>query len=431
MNRITARSILVIGGLGAVIYGFPGYLNNESALQLGQARTGHYDDAVPPLMARYWHFTDQLYHGQLPMLLLQIALLLWGARGLLATRFSPRASAIAAVALLWFFPVLAPMVLVCKEAQMAGWLLAGTMLMLRPSARARTGGLVMLIVGSGVCGSAAWAIAPLVILVVRNAAIRGFLRTVMLSVLLVAGVIGISHVIDRHYTDRAVHPWERATASHDLAGTLCYAPHMTDSQVESLLAGLALQKHEAIQGRFCNGWSPRHPLTNNPETSIFDLAPTNSDLAARGELRWRLIRRFPGAFATQRWKVMQELVGLGRVPPDDAVIQTYWGTEAQGHRLFTDAKPSNLQHWIGGWVAAWATTMWFRPWVYFVVGLVVLGIGVARRDGLVTAIAASGLLSELHVALNAVDAQYRFSSWSIICTALAVLLVLGRLRWRG
>lgn len=431
MNRITARLILVIGGLGAVIYGFPGYLNNESALQLGQARTGHYDDAVPPLMARYWHFTDQLYHGQLPMLLLQIALFLWGAHGLLATRFTPRASAFAAVALLWFFPVLAPMALVCKEAQMAGWLLAGTMLMLRPSARARTGGLVMLIVGCGVCGAAEWASVPLVILVVRYTGIRGFVRTVMLSALLVAGVIGIAHVIDRHYTDRAVHPWERMTASHDIAGTLCYAPHMTDAQLEALLAGLDLQKHEAIQGRFCNGWSPRHPLTTNPETSIFDLAPTNADLAARGAIRWRLIRQFPAAFATQRWKVVQELVGRGRVPPDDAAIQTYWGNEEQGHHLFVDAKPSLVQHWLGGWIAAWATTMWFRPWVYVLVGGVVLVFGVIRRDSLVTAFAASGLLAELHATLACGDAQYRYSHWLIACTALAVVLVLGRSRWRG
>ncbi|MFT3694635.1 MAG: hypothetical protein QM831_15910 [Kofleriaceae bacterium] len=431
MTKITAKLILLIGGLGAVIYGFPGYLNNEAALQLGQARTGHYDDVVPPLMARYWHLTDQLYHGQLPLLILQIALVLWGAYGLIATRFTERASAIAAVLLLWFPPVLAPMSIVCKEAQMAGWLLAGTMLMLRPSARARVGGLVMLVVACAVCHAAVWAVIPLVVMIVRSAAVRGFARTMLVSLVLIVAITMIARAVDAFYTDRETHTWERIVVSHDIAGTLCYSPHHTDDETAKLLAGLDLQKDIAIQGRFCNGWSPRHPLTSNPEISVFDLSPRASDFAARTAVLHRLVRTYPASYATQRWKVIQELVGLGRTPPDDTVIQTYWGNEEQGHHLFVDAKPSQLQHWLGGWIAAWGTTALFRPWAYFLIAFAMLLFAAWKRDGMVAAFAASGLIGELTVAMTSVEAQFRFSHWLIASTCLAVIFVLGRSRWRG
>ncbi|HEY0254347.1 MAG TPA: hypothetical protein VGC41_22620, partial [Kofleriaceae bacterium] len=169
MKWLSPRNILAVGTLGALAYAFPGYMNFDSGGQLAQARAGHYDDWHPPVLARYWRITDQIFHGPLPLLVLQLALFTWGAYGILRMRFSPRASAFATLALLWFPPLLAPMAAVWKDAQMAGWLLAGTMLMLRPSARARLGGAVLLVIGCAVRDNAMAALPPLMLLVAYHA----------------------------------------------------------------------------------------------------------------------------------------------------------------------------------------------------------------------------------------------------------------------
>src|SRR3954463_7774096 len=81
LGRISPAAILIAGTAVAVVYGFPGYMNFDSAEQLRQARNGVYDDWHPPMMARYWHFSEKLMAGPLPLLLLQVALFMWGLHG--------------------------------------------------------------------------------------------------------------------------------------------------------------------------------------------------------------------------------------------------------------------------------------------------------------------------------------------------------------
>ena len=83
MRAWTPRSILAIGFVGFVLYGFPGFMSTDSVNQLHEARTGLYSNAHPPLMAAQWTVLDAIVSGPLLMLLLQGGLMLWGLYALL------------------------------------------------------------------------------------------------------------------------------------------------------------------------------------------------------------------------------------------------------------------------------------------------------------------------------------------------------------
>lgn len=427
MNRPGPRTILAVGVIGAIAYAFPGYLNYDSSSQLAQARIGRYDDWHPPLMARYWRITDQFFHGPLPLLILQLVLFVWGVYGLLRMRFSERAAALATVVLLWFPPVLTVMAAVWKDAQMAGWLLAGTMLVLQPSARGRLGGVVMLVIGCGVRDNAIAALPSLMVLAVASVGVRGLIRRCAIAFVVFLSILGAARLLDHVYTDHRAYGWSATNAIHDIAGTLCYAPHLTDDQVAGLLEGVPLKQHEAIQGRMCLDYDPRWWFAlSYDDKAMFEATPDQADRDARAAAYRRIVRAYPGAFATHRWNVTRELLGLGHAVPDEPVIQSFAGQQAQAEKLHVDSSLSKVQRVLGREFVSMSHTMWFRPWVYLAIGLCMLGYAIVKRDGLVAALVASGLTYELSFALGAAGAPYRYSHWMIVMCCLAAVIVFGQ-----
>lgn len=433
LDRISARMILWVGALGTLAYGYPGYLNYDSNNQLEQARTGLYDDWHPPFMARYWRVSDQIVHGPFPLFILQTAMFLWGLSGILKIRFSPRVSAIGAVALMWFPPVLVVMGAVWKDSQMAAWLIYGTMLMLRPSARARTGGAVLLVIGCAVRDNAMTALPPLILLIVAYAAVRGFWKIVGTGIVLFALIAGGGIWLNKHYTDGRAHAWWRANAIHDIAGTMCFAPPLSDEQAKVLLAGIPLRKSEDIQAWMCRQYMPRwwFPLSFG-ENPLFAVVPDQDDMDARSAAYIRLIERYPAAFARHRWNVTRELLGFGEIVPDEPVIQSFAGTPDQALLDRTEGSLSKVQRVLGRRFLRMAqpAKLWFRPWAYLAIGLCMLGYAIVKRDGLVAALVGSGILYEVSYVLGAAGAPYRYSHWMITMCCLATLVVFGQ-RYRA
>src|SRR5262245_9378172 len=100
-------------------------MSSDSATQLADARSHQYTDWHPPVMAAMWTVLDKIVAGPALMLVLQGSLFLIGSYRLLRAVLSERAAAIAASAILLFPPVLAPMAVIWKDSQMAGFLLMG------------------------------------------------------------------------------------------------------------------------------------------------------------------------------------------------------------------------------------------------------------------------------------------------------------------
>src|SRR5262249_3941645 len=149
--------ILLAGWLLFLLYAYPGYLLTESANQLFDARTGGFTDWHSPMMTEVWRIVSIPIAGPAGMLLLQSGLLLWGGFVLLRRTLSARAAAIAAVCILVFPPIMAPMAVITPEAQFAAFLIAGTAALSSERPAWRYTGLGLMVVACGLREGAGWA----------------------------------------------------------------------------------------------------------------------------------------------------------------------------------------------------------------------------------------------------------------------------------
>ena len=109
LRSLSPRAVLLVAFGGFLLYGFPGYMSSDSVLQLTEARTGHFSDGNPPLMAAEWWVLDKIICGPVLMLALQGALLLGGLYVLLRRFLDAKPAAWTAGAILLFPPVLVTM----------------------------------------------------------------------------------------------------------------------------------------------------------------------------------------------------------------------------------------------------------------------------------------------------------------------------------
>ncbi|MEP6860013.1 MAG: hypothetical protein ABJE66_05300 [Deltaproteobacteria bacterium] len=417
---------LIASGVLTVMYAFPGHLNFDGAVQLEEARINRYDDWHPPLMARYWRELDKLIAGPLLMLLLQTALFLWGTYGLARTRFSARTSALIAGLLLLFPPVLAPMAAVWKDTQMAGWILAGTYLMLGVTWRRRIAGIAMLVLGAAVRDNALAALPGLLLVVVAVWTPIAWWKRVALAAGLTIAIGAMAVLANLATTDTRSYAWAHSTGIYDIAGTMCHATPMTDDEVRTELAGMELRQSGDLWKKLCASFNQLNwiPLVNQDTSPFVDTAgPAERD--ARRAAYFRVIREHPGAYARHRLDVMKLILGLTGETPEQPVIQTIAGTEGQIKMLKLGTQTSKFQRVVGRKLEKLANTnkMLFRPWVYVLLGLAMLGYAAVRRDGMIAGLIASGFLFEASYIVGAPGAGFRYSHWMIICVVLAMMFV--------
>ncbi len=430
VRAIRPVTILSSAGLLAVLYGFPGYMNYDAASQLAQARSGHYDDWHPPFMAAYWRRLDEVIAGPLPLLVIQIALTLWGLRVLLERRFAPRPAALLAALVLLFPPILAPMGAVWKDAQMVGWLLGGIGLALSPSWRARLGGIALLVIAAAVRDNATCALPPFALVIAAAWGVRRPLAICATGFAIWLAITSGGLLANAATRPGHAHAWAKANAIHDIAGTICFSPPMTDDEIRTALAGVALRQHDDLQHRFCTQYNPDwwFPLSFN-ELGLFVTDPGADEIAARRAAYFRVVRAHPWAFLHHRWLVTKDLLGLASTP-GEPVCQTPVGAPFQSPGIHHDISLSFLQRVVGRKFLELSQTLLFRPYAYALVALV-LGLYAAfKRDGLVVAIVSSGLLYELSFTLGAAGNPYRYSHWMVLCTSLATAIVFCE-RWRA
>jgi hypothetical protein len=426
IRAIRPVAILIIGAVGAIAYGYPGFMNFDSSSQLDQARKAVYDDWHPPFMARYWRMFDVFIHGPLPLFIVQLSLFLWGAHRLLSRRFAPQVAALLTVALLWFPPVLSPMGVVWKDAQMAAFLIAGASLAFGESWRERLGGIALLVCAAAVRDNATTALPPLLVFAAWRWGVRGVIKCCAVAFVVWAVITASAIGIDKHYTNKRMYAWTRANAIQDIAGMICFGDEMSDDEVRDELRGIPLRKHKDLQTWFCKQYSPRwwFPLSFNDD-GLFETEPSVEDREARSAAYFRLLHDRPGAFVKHRWNVTKELLGLTPDGAEEPMCQSFAGTEGQAVLLKTQSSLSYTQRKLGERFKRYAGTLLFRPWAYLVFGLFLFGYGIYRRDGLVIATIGSGFLYEASFLIGAAGPAFRYSHWMITCVSVATLFVIS------
>jgi len=419
----TPRRILAAAFAGFLIYAYPGYMSPDSVQQLEHARSLQYGDWHPPTMSALWTILDAIVAGPAAMLVVQGGLLLLGSYRLLRRAWAERVAALAALAILWFPPVLAPMAVIWKDAQMAGALVMGTALLLEPRRGLRALGVALLALAIAMRANAPAAALPLLLLLVaRDDARRGRALALGLAVWLGATVAAFG--LNRVLTRQPQHAWACSLGPGDIVGMLRHAHgRYTEAELAQVLDGTPLVVADDIEARARRVYTPISwwPTTNG-DARLFDWPTTDAHRAAIARAWWSLVRAHPAGYARHRWKVFREVLGTTRNAVFDPAWQVHLGSPALHH----DAASGRVQAALARAVTWLARTPLFRPYLYAALALLLLPLAARHRDTL--ALVTSGLVYELTLLPFAPSPDYRYSHWMVTCTVVAAVLVVGRHR---
>jgi len=430
--RVRPWHILLATWIVVVLYAFPGYMNWDSGAQLWQARTKHYGDWYPPLMAVLWRYLDRIVGGPILMMLAQTGAFLWGLYAILETRFEARTAATIAAVLMLFPPILTPMAAVWKDAQMAGYLMAGFALALRPSRRARIAGVLLLALGTAMRDNAAAALPPLCLLICGAWGFRSRIRAFFAAVGLCVGIVVAVGVTSFAVTVEHAHPWYRTVAIMDMAGTICHADPMDDRELGELLAGTGRIDTTHLHDKICSLYNTRVWFALSQGDAHYWNDPVDRyERSARLHAWWQIVSEHPVAYLEHRAAVMAELLGLTDQPIWEPVCQTVNPNPNHKDELHHDFSLSIYQRVLGACFVWLGTTFVYRPWIYAVLSLIFLGWAVIARDRFVLAVAGSGLLYEASYFIVTAAPDFRYSHWMVTCTCItAATIFVERLRAR-
>ena len=438
--RTSARPawILAAGWIAFLLISFPGLLTRDSVDQLIEARSGYFTDSHPPFMSFVWRMAELVVVGPLGMLVLQTGLLLAGLYLTLVRVVRPLPAALWAVAVMWFPPVAAPMVVIWKDSLMAGAAMLGFALLLDERRRCQLGGLALLGVACAVRYNAPALALPIIVGLFQWQPRCRPLRRYSTALAAWAAVVGASMGCNKLLTDREMHFWTGSAALMDIAGTLCFDSRpFTDEELRQLFAGTDLRVEHDIETTMCKLFATgTHARLIHPDIGMWSPSVGSEPVpAARREAIERawldVVTGRPIAYLKYRLAVAGRVLGItgalwGMTTPRVPRVFIYSPQRIAELKLDAGAAPIQLA-WTSAvtWLAT--STPLFQPWLYLLVALVAL-IAIRRRE--VTVLITSGIVMEGSVFVAATTPDYRYSHW-MIATTVAALVFAALARHRG
>jgi hypothetical protein len=424
------RVILAIGWLLFVVYAFPGLMTFDSFYQLAEGRAWSFTDLHPPAMAALWGVVDRIVVGPFGMLVIQGTAFLAGLYLILARAMRPRRAAVCASLLLLFPPVVAPMAVIWKDCQMAGFLVLGVAALFDERRWIRLVGLAALSLATAMRYNAPAATLPLVGLLFEwspGGALRRYAIAAGAWIALTAVAFGVNAAL----VDQPKHVWS-SFALTDIIGTLAHVePDIPDDELRRELAPTGLHVDHDIHAAIRAAYKPFafDPLIGG-DGHFWD-PPTNGTTPEAAGQRDAIARAWSdiltthwGAYVRYRFEVFGEVLGTSR--RFDGIVGL--------HRI---QYPELLaaQHLAGGYsryqVISEDVTMFFatrtrlfRPHLYLFLALALLAFCRRHRD--ILAILLSGIAMELSLLPLAATPDFRYSHWLVVCTCLALVMLIAR-----
>jgi hypothetical protein len=416
----TPRKILVAGYLLFLLYAYPGYLGTESVDQLVDARAGSFTDWYSPVMSEVWRLVEWVVTGPFGMLALQSTLLLGGAYHLFRRVVPARAAAIAACGMLVFPPVLAPIAVVWRDSQMAGYLLAGAAAVTSSRRAIRLVGLGLILLACAMRDAAVFAALPVVVLgFAWRDGQRWWARGAVAAAAWAAIAIGAAW-LNGALADAVTERPGVALAASDIAGVLRYSAPIDDARLARELAGTGVVVQGGAQALYA-----RSEAASDGGRGMLGVPDTPEGRASLFAARRALLLAHRGAYLTARWHVFYRLLGLSSSVPAPVYASF---VESPGHRAAIGHAATHgwVQRLLVKCVRPLGGTFLFRPYLYLIAAFVLLPIVVITRQRDTAMVLASGIAYELSWFFLAATADYRLSHWMILCSCLAAALLIAR-----
>lgn len=429
--------VLALGWLVVVIYAFPGMMTMDSIDQLREARSDFYTDGHPPAMAWLWRYVDKLIAGPFGMLVIQSVAFLAGLYLLLRRAMQPRRAAVAASLLFVFPPVLAPMAVIWKDCLMAGMLVLGTAALLDERRWLKLAGLAAFVIATAVRYNAPAATLPLVVILFTwlpsSPAWRACIARYALATGAWLAVTIAALGLGKALTDQPMHFWHSSLALMDTVGTLADTDGtIPDAELRELFTGTEILVDKDIHAALRRQYSPLdyEPLIRG-EGHLWDVPVSGTQPApepkrdAISRMFWTTVKSHVGAYLAHRAAIMHNVLALPGGPVYSPVMMHRMQFKGLIEQLGVGTKWTGLQNWMqrkAQWFAR--KTPLFRPWIYLVLSLVLLPLAWRHRD--VLALLLSGIGLEASLFPLAPTPDYRYSHWMVVCTCIAVVMLVAR-----
>lgn len=412
---------LAAGWAAFLFVAFPGQFTRDSLDQLNEARGGLISDAHPPLMAVVWRYVDMIVPGTFGMLVLQTGLLLAGLYLVFRRATNPRVAAVLALAIFWFPPVNAPMMVIWKDSLMAGVCMLGFALLL--DERRRFWGVALLCIGCALRYNGLALAFPLIVLLFECCRRGRYPIAVATWVVVLVLNLAIGSVL----TQRKTHYWSSSLGLMDLSGTLCFDQRRySDAELEELLAGTELRIHSNIEAQMCklHGSSSLVRLIHRERglwpAPASGTATTPEPRRIAVERAWkRIVPARPRAYLAYRLSVFFRILSFGAPPWGMVTPTTPLVTRSEHDLHLRDSAIHSAWIRASTWVAE--STPLFRPWLFLFVAIGLLAF-TRRRE--IVALLLSGIALELSLLVLAVSPDYRYSHWLVLSTCVSAALII-------
>jgi hypothetical protein len=406
-------TFLFAGWIVFVLGCYPGYLSLDSALELYEVRSGSYSDAHPALATLIWRAFEWVMAGPFPMLLLQSGLLLFGLAAVLRTVLTPRAAALAAVAILLFPPVSSVMGAIWPDPLMAGALVAGLAALLDPRRTWKIAGLALFVLACNCRFACIAAVVPLLAIVPTSLA--GWRRVAAIAGIALA-IEGVAVAADRVLVDDDLYLSQQAFMLPDAVAVM-RRHHVTgEHSLEAAFAGVPLVDAHHLRELTSGKHDPSDwwGLAHGDRRSFDPVAGPDEAWALYRAWRHAVLNH-PIDYLLHREQIAKRLVGW--TDPADPIFADLGDFDLLApmhHR----AIPSTWEHATQAVAHAVEWLRLFHAWLYLVAAIALIAF---VRVPLVRGLAASGVAYELAMALFAGGFDYRFSHWLVTATCAAGL----------
>ena len=422
VQRIAPAAVLAAAWGLIVAFAWPGFMTWDSVNQLSQARSGHYGNWHPPIMARLWSVLDAIVAGPGLMLILQTGLFLIGLHAVLR-RYAPamQASVIAATVFL-FPPVFGPLTAIWKDSLMAALLLcgvAGLTSAARIARIARIMGWLALVVVAALRHNAPILIVPITTMLVPYAAPGPSWRRRALGAGLGLAASLAGMLVSRGLTRVDEHPFANMIAMPDLAAVIASTDPMTDAEVRALVDDVHLVVATDIQAhlRSLDATQADYTSLGLGDQRSFDLVTTDVQSSAMVGAWRRAMLAHPGTYLAHRGRRLLDVLGFTRTRPVPYILPR--GENANLLAMVGEVRsyrPSQLT--VSRWLGKINRTIVFWPVLYAVLGIGLLVI--LWRDPLQRGLLLGALGYELAlVFLSPGGQEYRYSHWMVTCVVIA------------
>lgn len=431
------REGLILLALGLLAFGVtlylcaPGYMGPDARTQLQQARDFDFWDDHPVLMALIWHYLDRLAPGPVGIIVFTSTMYWAGLLALFRVLPGPLGwRALGLLAVGFFPPSFSMLPIVLKDAIMHGALLLAVACVVPRTRRALSIRLavaaVCFLLAIGVRHNAAAAVWPFLALAFMRvqvaARLRPWLRLVVGSV---AGLV-LAFAMTRG-VDRALAPlshrtefWQ-AVPTYDLAAmSLRTGKLLVDADSPVFTRGMGLAEIERLfRLDFSQTLYGCVPFGGRRCVPLFRRTLDRQELDRLSQ-NWRsAIAEHPGAYLAHRWALAGALLTVNK-----SGRELYYLSGAPHGPLAKQYPPPERVLRVLSFMERHIRSVVYSPWVYVVLGLLVLPLTLHRylrgASPLPLLISLSGNAYLLSIFVGASSSTYRYCVWTISCTVLAL-----------